>query len=106
MFKKQPEWAQRHAEVILQQDNAPYHTAKLVKNTLKELNWETLSNPLYSPDLTTSYYYLFALIGHSNAEQYFVNFEEIEKWLIECFASKKKFFGMVSIICLEYGRNV
>lgn len=93
LIEKRPEWARRHGKVILQHDNAPSHTAKLVKDTLKTLNWEILSHPPYSPDLAPSDYHLFASMGHSLAEQCFANFEEVEKWLFEFFASKeKKFF--------------
>ena len=93
LIKKRPEWTRRHGKVILQHDNAPYHTAKVVKNTLKALNWEILSHPPYSPDFAPSDYHLFASMGHSLAEQRFDNFEEVEKWLIEWFALReKKFF--------------
>ena len=47
LIEKRPEWARRHGKVILQNDNAPSHTAKVVKNTLKALNWEILSRPPY-----------------------------------------------------------
>ena len=65
----------------------------MVKNPLKALNWEILSHPPYSPDRAPADYHLFASMGHSLAEQRFANFEEVEKWLVEWFASKeKKFF--------------
>jgi len=93
LIEKRPEWARRHGKVILQHDNAPSHTAKPVKDTLKTLNWEILSHPPYSPDLAPSDFHLFASMGHSLAEQHFANFEEVEKWLVEWFSSKeKKFF--------------
>ena len=38
LIEKQLEWAQRHGKVILQHDIALSHTAKLVKDTLKEFN--------------------------------------------------------------------
>ena len=31
LIEKRPEWAQRHGKVILQHENAPSHTAKLLK---------------------------------------------------------------------------
>ena len=97
----------KHGKVILQHDNAPSHTAKVVKNTLKALIWEILSHPPYSPDLASSDYHLFASMGHSLAEQCFANLEEVGKWLVEWFALKEKsFFGMVSMICLKDGQNV
>jgi hypothetical protein len=35
---KRPKWARRHGKVILQYDNAPSHTARSVKDTLKALD--------------------------------------------------------------------
>jgi [histone H3]-lysine36 N-dimethyltransferase SETMAR len=93
LIEKRPQWARRHGKVILQHDNAPSHTARSVKDTLKTLNWEILSHPPYSPDLAPSDFHLFASMGHSLAEQHFFNFEEVEKWLVQWFSSKeKKFF--------------
>ena len=93
LIEKRPEWAWKHGKVILQHDNASSHTAKVVKNTLKALNWEILSHPPYSSDFAPSDYHLFASMGHSLAEQRFANLEEVEKWLVEWFALKeKKFF--------------
>ena len=40
LIEKWPESARRHGKVILQHDNAPSHTAEVVKNPLKALNWE------------------------------------------------------------------
>ncbi|UYV74808.1 NR6A1 [Cordylochernes scorpioides] len=40
-----------HNKLILQHDNAPAHNATVVKNTIKDLGWELLPHPLYSPDL-------------------------------------------------------
>ena len=98
LIEKRPEWARRNGKVILQHDNGPSHAAKVVKNILKAMNCEILSHPPYSPDLTPS---------DSLAEQCFANFEEVKKWLVEWFARKeKKYFGMVSMICLKDGQNV
>ena len=40
LIEKRPEWARRHGKVILQHDNTPSHTTKVVNNTLETLNWE------------------------------------------------------------------
>ena len=49
LIEKRPEWAKRHGKVILLHDNAPSHTSKLAKDTLKSLGWDILPprrNPL------------------------------------------------------------
>ena len=86
LIEKRPEYARKHGKVILQHDNAPSHTAKVVKNILKALNWEIFSHPPYSPDLAPSDYHLFASMGLSLPEKRFANFEEVEKCLVEWFA--------------------
>lgn len=92
LIDKRPEWATRHGKVILLHDNAPSHTAKPVKDTLKSLGWEVLPHPPYSPDLAPSDYHLFAAMGHSLAMQKFNNYEEVGIWLNEWFAAKDKQF--------------
>ena len=87
-IERQPEWAKRHDKVILLHDNAPSHTSKLAKGTLKSLGWHILL-PF---DLATSNYRLFASMGHAFAEQHFSNFKVVRKWLNEWFAAKEKQF--------------
>jgi len=41
----------RQYKVILLHDNAPSHTAKLVKEMIEAFGWEILSLAAYSPDL-------------------------------------------------------
>ena len=107
LIEKRLEWAQRHGKVIQQHDNASSDTAKVVKNTLKALNWEVLSHSPYSRDLAPFDYHLFGSMGHSLAEQRFANFEGVEKWLVNGLPwTRKSFFGMVSMIWLKDGTNV
>ncbi|UYV60159.1 hypothetical protein LAZ67_1000161 [Cordylochernes scorpioides] len=49
--EKRPELREKHNKLILQHDNAPAHNATAVKNTIKDLGWELLPHPPYSPDL-------------------------------------------------------
>ena len=37
--------------LVVQQDNAPTHKASIIKNFLREKEWEVLDWPPYSPDL-------------------------------------------------------
>ena len=79
--EKRPEYQKRQHKVILLHDNAPSHTAKLVKETIKAFSWEILSHAAYSPDLAPSDYYFFASIGHALSDQHFTFYENVRKWL-------------------------
>ena len=58
LCEKRPEYQKRQYKVILLHDNAPSHTAKLVKETIEAFGWEILSHAAYSPDLAPSDTYL------------------------------------------------
>ena len=90
--EKRPEYQKRQHKVILLHDNAPSHTAKLVKETIEAFSWEILSHAAYSPDLAPSDYHLFASMGHALAEQRFTSYENVRKWLDDWFASKEQQF--------------
>lgn len=64
--------------------NAPSHTAKSVKDALKSLGdpSDFLSHPPNSSNLASSGYHLFSSMGRALAEQYFINYEEVGKWLL------------------------
>jgi len=78
--------------MILFHDNAPSHTAKLIKETIEAFGWEILSHAAYSPDLAPSDYYLFASMGHALAQQCFTSYEDVRKWLDDWFGSKQFFW--------------
>ena len=65
--------------MILLHDNAPSHTAKLVKETIEAFG--KLSHAAYSPDLAPSDYHLFASMGHALAQQSFTSYEDVRKYL-------------------------
>ncbi|UYV73335.1 hypothetical protein LAZ67_10002767 [Cordylochernes scorpioides] len=77
--EKRPEWREKHNNLILQHDNAPAHNATVVKNTIKDLSWELLPHPLYSPDLAPSNYHLFTSLGHALKNQEFSNSDILRK---------------------------
>ncbi|UYV61327.1 hypothetical protein LAZ67_1004379 [Cordylochernes scorpioides] len=86
--EKRPEWREKHNNLILQHDNAPAHNATVVKNTIKDLGWELLPHPPYSPDLAPSDYHLFTSLGHALKNQEFSNSDILRKWLVDWFGSK------------------
>jgi len=67
--------------VILLHDNAPSHTAKLVKETIEAFGWEIFSHAAYSSDLAPSDYHLFASMGHALTQQRFISYKDVRKWL-------------------------
>ncbi|UYV75584.1 hypothetical protein LAZ67_13000669 [Cordylochernes scorpioides] len=86
--EKRPELREKHNKLILQHDNAPAHNATVVKNTIKDLGWELLPHPPYSPDLAPSNYHLFTSLGHALKNQEFSNSDILRKWLVDWFDSK------------------
>ena len=90
--EKRPEYQKRQHKVILLHDNAPSHTAKLIKETIKAFSWEILSHVAYSPYLAPSDYYFFASMGHALSDQHFTSYENVRKWLDDWFASKERQF--------------
>ncbi|UYV83093.1 SETMAR [Cordylochernes scorpioides] len=86
--EKRPELRENHNNLILQHDNAPAHNAKVLKNTIKDLGWELLPHPPYSPDLASSDYHLFTSLGHALKNQEFSNSDILRKWLVDWFDSK------------------
>ncbi|CAJ0922776.1 unnamed protein product, partial [Mesorhabditis belari] len=69
-------------------DNARPHAAKITQQKIKELGWEVLFHPPYSPDLAPSDYHLFRSMQHSLAEKKFKNREEVEIWVSNFFESQ------------------
>ena len=92
LCEKQSECQKRQHKVILLHDNAPSHTAKLVKETIEAFDWEILSHAAYSPDLAPSDYHLFASMGHALVQQRFTSYEDVRKWLDNWFGSKEQQF--------------
>ena len=86
--QKRPEWSKRKSKVVFLHDNARPHVCKLVKETLKKLNWEVLAHPAYSPDVAPSDYYLFRSMAHGLSEQRFSKHEDVKKWLDEWISAK------------------
>lgn len=90
--EKRPYYRERHDKVILQHDNARPHTAKIVQDTLKTLNWEILPHPPYSPDIAPSDFHLFRSMSHGLSNQSFHSYEDTRKWVESWIASKDPSF--------------
>ncbi|UYV78412.1 SETMAR [Cordylochernes scorpioides] len=95
---KRPLYAKRHDKVIYQHDNAQPHVAKVVKETLKPLQWDVLPHPPYSPDIAPSDYHMFRSMTHGLAEQHFTSYEEAKNWVDVWIASKDEEFFQHGIL--------
>ena len=81
-------------EILLLHDNARPHTAAHTLETLKQLKWESMEHPAYSPDLAPSDFHLFrplknALQGRRFSCDYDVK-AAVHQWL---HAQPKHFFA-------------
>ena len=80
----------RRKQIILQQDNAPVHSARISREILNETDFELMPHPPYSPDLASSDYHLFISMAQYLHGRKFSNIEEVEIGVQEFFASKPK----------------
>lgn len=74
--------------VILQQDNAPPHKARVTQKKIRELGWELLVHPPYSPDLAPSDYHLFRALANAQQGIKFPNNESAQEFTDEFFKRK------------------
>ncbi len=91
LASKRPALVNRRG-VILQQDNARPHTAKVTRAKLKELGWEILPHPPYSPDIAPSDYHLFQSLQHFLSGKVFTDKNAKEIAIAGFFAEKPKTF--------------
>jgi len=61
--------------VIFHHDNARPHTSKMTLDKLKELKWEILLHPPYSPDIAPSDYHLFRFLQNDLNDK---NFDSVK----------------------------
>ncbi|GFW11282.1 histone-lysine N-methyltransferase SETMAR [Trichonephila clavipes] len=66
LHQKEPALVNRKGALLLI-DNARTHVARVSRNTIQRLDWETLCHPLYSTDLPPSNYHLFHSLDKSSS---------------------------------------
>jgi len=66
----------KRKKIILHQDNAPAHKSVLAMEKLRDLHYELLEHPPYSPDLAPSDSYLFPKLKFFLAGQRFSSNQE------------------------------
>lgn len=86
--------------IILLHDNARPHTAIMTRNALKELKWEILPHPAYSPDIAPSDYHMFRSMQHGLSGTHFRNQHEVVNWVDQWIASKDQTFFQRGIATL------
>ncbi|CAK9823968.1 Histone-lysine N-methyltransferase SETMAR [Anthophora retusa] len=78
--------------VILHHDNARPHTARITADKLRQLGWDVLPQPAYSPDIAPSDYHLFRSLQNFLLGKHFNNEECHKNALTEFFESKSQEF--------------
>lgn len=78
--------------VMLQHDNAKPHTAKKTQEKIRDLQWEVLPHPPYSPDCAPSDYHLFRSLQNFLAGKKFDSLDDVKTVLKGYFASKSGSF--------------
>ena len=97
--KKRPQMKKR--KVLFHQDNAPCHKSIAIMGKLHELHFELLSHLSYSPDMTSSDYYLFADLKRMLPGKRFGSNEEVIAETKTYFETKDKSFYKKGIEMLE-----
>lgn len=92
--------SQYNGDVILLHDNAKPHTAFNTQKKLRQLGWEVLNHPPYSPDLAPSDYYLFRSLSNYLRGKKFSNIDEVKVHLEEFFYSKPSKFYATGLLNL------
>lgn len=80
------------SQVLYLHDNAKPHTAEKTQKKIKQLGWEVLAHPPYSPDISPSDFHLFKSMEHFLRGKQFTELEEVKAALQEYFASKNESF--------------
>jgi len=79
----------RKGRVVFLQDNARPHTSfQTTDHIKKELGWDLLPHPSYSPDISPSDYHVFLALKNFFRGRQFQNDEELENTVWAFIASK------------------
>ena len=68
-----------HRGILFHHDNAPVHSSRIVRDVLREFQWELLPHPPYSPDLAPSDFFLFSKLKEHLKGVYFNDTNEASK---------------------------
>jgi histone-lysine N-methyltransferase SETMAR len=87
--------------VRLLHDNAPPHTCRVATAAVRDLNFELVNHPPYSPDLAPSDYYLFRLLKRALKGTSFSDDNELVAAVNSFFDSQEESFYSDGILCLN-----
>lgn len=82
----------RRSEVHLLHDNARPHVASVTRHQLKELGWDTVPHPPYSPDLAPSDYHLFRSLKQYLRGKKFKSYSDLKTDIENFFLSQPPHF--------------
>ncbi|XP_011069255.1 PREDICTED: histone-lysine N-methyltransferase SETMAR-like [Acromyrmex echinatior] len=95
--EKRPELINRKG-VVFHHNNARPHTSLMTCQKLRELDWEVLMHPPYSPDLAPSDYYLFRSLQNSlDGKTLLADKRAAENHLKKFFADKPQKFSRMEL---------
>lgn len=104
--KKRPELYNKKG-VVFHQDNARSHTSLMTQQKLRELGWEVMMHPPYSPDLAPSDYHLFRSLQNFLNGVTLTSKKECEKYIVQFFDQKSpKFYSDGIMALLDKWRKV
>jgi histone-lysine N-methyltransferase SETMAR len=92
----------KRKKIIFHQDNAPTHKSVLAMGKLRDLHYELLEHPPYSPDLAPSDFYLFLKLKLFLACQCFSSNQEAIAAVEGYFADLTKNHYRDCIMALEH----
>ena len=85
---------------VFHQDNARPHTCLVTRQKLRELGWNVLLHPPYSPDLAPSDYHLFLSMANELGSRKLATRESCEIWLSKFFDNREASFYKSGIMKL------
>ena len=87
--------------VLMLHDNARPYVAQREVQALNVLQYETLPNPSYSPNISPTEYHLFMHLDHSLASKTFPDDREVQHTVEDFFASQTTDFFCHGIQSLD-----
>jgi histone-lysine N-methyltransferase SETMAR len=81
-----------HKRVLFHHDNAPAHSLTVASAALRQLKWEILPHPPYSPDLAPSDFFLFPNLKENIRGENWGSISEVERVVKRWFADQRPEF--------------